>query len=134
MVTIKHELESSPVFPPKPLKPRCPLCGNGGSNLVKEVTRSSNRNSNANRPYLRCSACSKFVTFTDKRGEHNSNESCHCERPSRLQVSSMQKGRKLHYVCSGGQCGCYMPARNKENKQVHLTEELVKDLADLKLI
>lgn len=134
MVTVKHELESLPIFPPGLPKPCCPLCGKGGTNLIKLTTRTSNRNGNANRPYLKCSACRKFITFTDTRGDHAINRVCHCYKPSRLQVSSLQKGRKLHYVCSTGQCGFYDPAMNRESKHVVLPEDLVKDFADLNLI
>lgn len=124
MVMVKNELKLPPDIPPRC---RC-------DSLLRLTTRTSNRNGNAGRPYLKCSDCRMFVTFTDARGDHAVNRMCHCQRPSRLQVSSLQKGRKLHYVCSTGQCDFYRLAINKESKLVILPEDLVEDLADLKLI
>merc|ERR1711939_852676 len=118
MVAIKHDPEPDSLFPTELWKPLCPLCGKRGKNIVKLVTRRSNRNGNANRPYLKCLDCRKFVTFTDSRGDHTVNKMCGCRKPSRIQVSSLQKGRRLHY----------------ESKEIVLSEDLVQDMAHLKLI
>jgi hypothetical protein len=98
------------------------------------ITRTSNRNGNANRPYLKCSPCDKFVTFLDERGNHPVNRKCECHRPSRLQVASFYKGRKLHFVCSTGNCAFYEVAHDAYNKPINLAEDLVTKLAGLRLI
>lgn len=133
MVAIKHDPEQDSLFPTESPKLCCPLCGRRGSNIVKLVTRRSNRNGNANRPYLKCLDCRKFMTFTDSRGDHTVNRICCCHKPSRIQVSSLQKGRRLHYVCSTGQCDFWELAMNQESKEIVLSEELVKGMAELKL-
>lgn len=117
---------------PGPPSYRCPSCQS--EHLTKLITKTSNRNGNANRPYLKCSPCNKFVTFLDERGEHSVNPGCDRHRPSRLQVASFHKGRKLHFVCSTGQCTFYEEPLTRKARPITLTEELVEELAWLKLI
>jgi hypothetical protein len=134
MTRVKHETASQPIFPPDPPKPRCPLCQQSGCNLEKLTTRTSNRNGNANRPYLKCSKCDKFVTFLDDRGTHPVNPKCECHVPSRLQVASFCKGRKLHFVCSTGHCRFYELARDREYKPIDLAEDYILKFATLRSI
>lgn len=134
MTRVKHETISQPIYPPEPRKPRCPICSQSGKNLLRLTTRTSNRNGNANRPYLKCSPCDKFITFLDERGSHSVNPRCECHMPSRLQVASSNKGRKLHFVCSTGHCTFYEVAHDNDNETINLTESLVVKLASLRLI
>ncbi|KAF2158363.1 hypothetical protein M409DRAFT_71684 [Zasmidium cellare ATCC 36951] len=139
MVSIKHQPlpispPSTPPGTPTPANPRCPLCGAGNPHLTKYITRTSNRNANAGRPYLRCDPCNRFVTFTDKRGVHEVNPHCQCDKPSRIQVASKHKGRGLHFVCSTGVCKFYEEAKDEAGKISLMDEQMVKQLASLKLI
>lgn len=133
MVSIKHDpLPISP--PPVPGKPRCPLCGSGNPHLTRHITRTSNRNANSGRPYLRCDTCNRFVTFLDERGVHSVNRRCDCGNPSRIQVAGKHKGRSLHFVCSAGACNFYEEAQDDAGKVSLVDEQMVKQLAGLRLI
>lgn len=134
MVAIKIESTDDPIFPHYPPRPRCPLCGVDGRYLTKLITRTSNRNKNAGRPYIKCLPCDRFITFLDDRGKHKVNPKCACGKPTRIQVASQRKGRGLHYVCSTGACGHYSIALDSQRKQINLSEDMVDKLASLQLI
>ncbi|KAI1923743.1 hypothetical protein LOZ65_003193, partial [Ophidiomyces ophidiicola] len=105
--------------------PKCYLCGRKG---VLKITRASNRNGNAGRPYYKCLPCNKFLTFNDLRGNDPKNPQCFCGTSSKLQISGLDKKvpRGLHYVCRLGRCGFYDTERRG---QMQLTVD--EDLVDL---
>ena len=127
-----------PVTPPPVPMPRCPLCGAQCDQLTKFVTRTSNRNSNSGRPYLKCMPCEKFITFLDDRGIDSRAPKCACDLPSRLQVSGKygkSTPRGLHYVCSVGHCEYYEVKKNDYGRQQTIdNEDLVSLFATLKVI
>ncbi|EME82072.1 uncharacterized protein MYCFIDRAFT_77627 [Pseudocercospora fijiensis CIRAD86] len=125
MVAVKTSDAMAPC-PFSPPSPPCPICGQPTTTCV---TRTSNRNGNAGRPYLKCGSCRKFITFVDKRGISSKNPECVCGKASRIQVAGKGKGRGLHYVCQSGACDFFDVARNKDGDQISLTEKLVEDLA-----
>ncbi|KXL46122.1 hypothetical protein M433DRAFT_160112 [Acidomyces richmondensis BFW] len=115
----------------------CPWCGRKDNNLYFYITRTSNRNGNAGRPYVKCGPCQKFITFQDNRGVHLDNPKCKCETPARLQVAGKfqkVKPRGLHYVCSTGGCNHYSVAKNELGRQYSLSDDLLTMFVNLKLI
>lgn len=48
--------------------PRCTRCGASSAQLTGHTTRNDNPKGNASRPYLKCSACDRFITYVDGRG------------------------------------------------------------------
>lgn len=135
---------SSPSSTPPPSPPSSPNCSKCGANddaLSKYITRSSNRNGNAGRPYTKCVPCDRFITFNDDRGNHANNIECYCGTPSRLQVAGKAKGRGLHYVCSSGACRFYdirakadVEGREQVAEQATVTEDLLKLMVELKIV
>ncbi|KAF1823916.1 uncharacterized protein K489DRAFT_169265 [Dissoconium aciculare CBS 342.82] len=117
--------------------PRCATCGAVTSRLTYFKTRSSNRNGNAGRPYLKCMICNKFVTFTDCRGINNDAPRCVCGLLSRQQIAGRmgtRTPRGLHYVCSLGQCEFYQARTNAQGEQQVLAEHLIDLFAKLNVI
>lgn len=90
---------------PPPEEP--PACCHCGGQSKKFITRSTNRNGNAGRPYYKCTCCSKFLAFADDRGNDPNNPRCDCGVSSKRQLASREKGRKIHYVCRLGKCNFY---------------------------
>ncbi|KAH9883296.1 hypothetical protein F4778DRAFT_802559 [Xylariomycetidae sp. FL2044] len=114
-------------------RPRCYLCDSPSS---RRVTRSSNRNGNAGRPYFKCVPCDKFLVFADARGNDHENPVCLCRVASKRQVAGRdrQVPRCLHYVCRLGRCGFFARARDVEGKAVTVDEEMIETLARLSII
>ena len=85
------------------LPPYCSQCKRSGE---RQITRRSNRNGNAGRPYFRCPSCDRFLTFDDDRGIDLTNENCHCGVPSRRQLNGREHTIPggIHYVCAKGKC------------------------------
>ncbi|OAL44887.1 hypothetical protein IQ07DRAFT_591739 [Pyrenochaeta sp. DS3sAY3a] len=102
----------------------------------KRITRSSNRNGNAGRPYLKCSRCHKFIAFTDDRGLNPRNPECRCGVPSRTQVVGRDKGvpSGVFLGCGGRGCGFYKICVDDAQNQVCLDEEVIEQLARLRIV
>ncbi|KAL6910133.1 hypothetical protein GGI43DRAFT_389415 [Trichoderma evansii] len=90
---------------PAPEEP--PACRQCGEESKRYITRPTNRNGNAGRPYYKCDRCPKFAGFADTRGNDPNNPPCDCGASSRRQLASRVKGRKIHYVCRLGKCNFY---------------------------
>ena len=116
--------------------PHCPECDAHTAQLTTFTTRTSNRNGNAGRKYLKCVPCKRFVAFLDDRGVHASNPTCFCNRPSRLQIAGAGKikPRGLHYVCVRGGCDFYEAATDDQGEQYSATERLAEIMIQLKII
>lgn len=56
------------------------------------------------------------------------------DQPSRIQVASKHKGRGLHFVCSTRVYKFYEEAKDEAGKMSLVDEQMVKQLASLKLI
>ncbi|KAL7911194.1 hypothetical protein GGI35DRAFT_446788 [Trichoderma velutinum] len=118
--------------PPPPKPPTCGKCKIAG---MRHITRSSNRNGNAGRPYYRCASCHNFLRFDDNRGNDPGNPVCHCGVPSRTQVACREKGRKVHYVCRQGECDFYNVCRStSDGSVVTLEDDILVLLAGLTII
>lgn len=123
--------------------PRCSSCDATYPHLRRFVTRRSNRNGNAGRPYLKCMPCEKFITFLDDRGIDLDGPHCFCDFPCRLQVSGRYvvttTPRGLHYVCAFGRCKYHEPVKRDgkgtdTGEQETVPEEFVDLFARLKVI
>ncbi|KAI0412234.1 hypothetical protein F5X98DRAFT_379980 [Xylaria grammica] len=121
-------LESPPTQPP-----RCHRCGRTSERLV---TRSSNRNGNAGRPYYKCLHCNKFLVFGDYRGNDSTNPKCYCGCSSKLQVTGRSNSvpGRLHYVCRLGLCDFSGPCRDERGLDVVINMDLVGGLSRLFII
>ncbi|KAG6012476.1 hypothetical protein E4U54_007517 [Claviceps lovelessii] len=75
----------------------------------------------------------KFLVFADDRGDDANNPHCFCAAPSKRQISSPGKGRKVHYVCGGGECDFYRPCYDENGKLVSVTSNLVDLLFRMKI-
>ncbi len=78
--------------------PYCPRCGAKYKDLERFVTKTSNRNGNSGRPYLKCMPCNKFVTWLDDRGIDDECPTCSCKLLCRRQVAG-NKARLIHEHC-----------------------------------
>ena len=116
--------------------PHCSECDATGSRLSTFTTRTSNRNGNAGRKYLKCVPCNRFIAVLDERGVHAGNPECFCHHPARLQIAGAGKStpRGLHYVCVKGGCAFYAPATNDQGDQYSATERLADIMVQLKII
>jgi hypothetical protein len=115
----------------------CSSCDRSGSNLRFFVTRRSNRNGNAGRPYVKCGPCDKFIAFRDTRGIHHDDPHCDCNTPARLQVAGKSQKttpRGLHYVCGTGRCDHYSIAEDEAEEQYRLPEQVLEMLVRLSII
>lgn len=119
----------APLAPAAATPPPCFRCRRPSERLV---TRSSNRNHNAGRPYHKCVPCNNFLGFADDRGNDPRNPSCPCGHSSRAQRAG-GSGR-LHYVCRMGTCDFYSPFRDASGAQVSVGEDLVERMAGLGII
>lgn len=129
----------SPSRPPlTPVRlPRCSCCGAKYKDLERFVTKSSNRNSNSGRPYLKCTPCNKFVTWLDDRGIDDECPTCSCNFLCRRQVAGKYgkiNPRALHFVCSMGTCDYYRVCRYDDGEEQVTTDELVDLLAKMNVI
>ena len=113
-----------------------PICRECYCRTSRHITRASNRNGNAGRPYYKCDQCNKFHCFDDDRGNDPRNPRCLCQVASRQQVAGPEKAipRGLHYVCRSGQCNFYTVRRDVNAQQITVTEDLVEMLARLEVI
>ncbi|KAK7219776.1 hypothetical protein V2G26_007779 [Clonostachys chloroleuca] len=119
---------------PPPEEP--PICFRCRGPSKKHITRTSNRNGNAGRPYYKCICCGQFLAFADDRGNDPSNPLCHCGSSSKMQVACREKGRKVHYVCRLGKCDFYK-ACHSANQDAVVTVDgdgIISLLAMLRLI
>jgi hypothetical protein len=125
---------ATPHSSPSATPPNCRSC-NQLTTLF--ITRVSNRKGNARRPYYKCSHCAQFQRFNDQRGNSLNNPPCHCNVPSKMQVSGPDKivSRGLHYVCQPGACDYYEIRRDGRHRQVSLPDDdVVNMFASLQLI
>ena len=111
-----------------------PTCLRCGQETERLITRWSNRNGNAGRPYYKCLHCGGFNSFADDRGNDAGNPLCDCGQASRRQISGVQRGRRVHYVCRFGRCDYFTFHWTAENKVMSLTEDVVEWLARLRLV
>lgn len=114
---------------------RPPCCSNCNCFGERQITRRSNRNGNAGRPYFRCPSCSRFLTFDDDRGIHPTNENCHCGAASRRQLNGRDHAIPggIHYVCARGKCKYFSRHMTNYGWQLAIEEELVNLLIKTKL-
>lgn len=127
-------LHVSAVLAPGPVvAPICILCR---APITRQITRTSNRNGNAGRPYYKCIPCNKFHCFDDRRGNDPTNPPCFCGISSKRQLSGPEKpmGRMVHYVCRIGGCNFYSDHGNTQQKITNVNRELVELLARLSII
>ncbi|GAW25178.1 hypothetical protein SAMD00023353_0203280 [Rosellinia necatrix] len=119
--------------PPPEEPPSCYRCG-GVSEL--SVTRSSNRNGNAGRPFYKCRSCGKFLVFNDNRGNDPTNPECNCGSSSKRQVSGRSKtvAGRLHYVCRLGTCDFFSPCRDENGVDSVVNMDFVEKLSQLSFI
>ncbi|KAG5921820.1 hypothetical protein E4U42_005691 [Claviceps africana] len=108
--------------------PNTPVCLKCDKPTVRRITRQSNRNGNAGRPYYICIPCNKFSCFTDDRGKDPGNPPCDCGVPSRRQVACREKGRKVHFVCMSGKCDFYRTCFDAEGDVVAVETDALLDL------
>lgn len=118
-----------PLAPAPESGPDCMMCGKASSRFV---TRTSNRNNNAARPYYKCVPCDRFLVFDDTRGNDPSNPHCHCGTSSKRQISGRhrQVSRGIHYVCRLGKCDFYCPAKDMCDEQLSF-EDVQEELLQL---
>lgn len=100
------------------------------------VTRASNRNGNAGRPYYKCVPCDKFLVFADNRGNDPTNPPCMCGLASKRQVAGKERktSRGLFYVCRKGACDFYAPALDRQEQQISIEDPIITLLAKLCII
>lgn len=113
--------------------PSCRRCGGPGT---RHITRASNRNGNARRPFVRCTPCSEFITFTDDRGIDPTNPKCDCGRPSRRQLTGKDKAvpRAIHFVCSEGRCDFYSEGVDERGGRATVTLDFLDMMIRLKIV
>ncbi len=126
-----QQKEISPLREIQPVIPSCRSCAKPGTRLI---TRSSNRNGNAGRPYYKCFPCDKFLCFDDSRGEDEKNPLCRCGRSSRRQLSSREKGREIFYVCSTGSCQFFERHKRADGSNWSVGDDVAEALAELHVI
>ncbi|KAG7403635.1 hypothetical protein Forpe1208_v016332 [Fusarium oxysporum f. sp. rapae] len=122
------------VLAPAPTHP--PICFMCNSPSQRFITRSSNRNGNAGRPFDKCTNCRKFLGFADERGNVPDNPLCHCGESSKTQVNGQNRGNPggLHFVCRLGTCDYYAVGMNRNHEQIRLRRDMVEHFANLKLV
>lgn len=119
---------------PEEEPPTCLRCNRAGEFLI---TRASNRNGNAQRPYYKCIPCRKFLRFNDDRGNDPSNPHCFCGVSSKRQVAALTRRvpRGLHFICRLGDCNFYKPFRDPQGHHFAVeTEELLDQLINLRIV
>ena len=120
------------LLPPPATPPSCFRCSRPSTRCV---TRHSNRNGNAGRPYFKCIPCNQFLVFADSRGNHPSNPPCPCGLSSKKQVSglSRQVARAVHFVCRAGKCDFYQ-ACGTDGETVVLEQETLDQFIRLRIV
>ena len=113
--------------------PNCIKCGLLTSRLI---TKQSNRNGNALRPYYKCQPCNKFHCFADTRGNDPANPLCYCRVSSKRQLSGLDKRppRQLHYVCRLGTCNYYEVDRSLSGESKDFDENILERMRELNLV
>lgn len=113
-----HDLPPPPQGPPPPhphqhlYQPpphQGPACHSCGVPSQLHSVNSSNPNGNAGRKYYACGSCPfgrGWVSWADARGVHNANPPCHCERPSRRDITGVYSTRPnvKFWTCATGHC------------------------------
>lgn len=126
--------QASTTVPHLSQPPPCRRCRGPGT---RHITRASNRNGNARRPFVKCaSSCGKFISFTDERGIDPSNPGCDCGRPSRRQITGRDKAvpRAIHFVCSEGRCDFYSEGVDGSGDRVTVALGLLDRMIRLKIV
>ncbi|KAG8666665.1 hypothetical protein FPOAC1_011475 [Fusarium poae] len=115
--TLYISLAEAPLLPPP--------CFQCNSPSRRYVTRSSNLNGNASRPYYKCIKCPKFLCFADQRGNVTNNPPCQCGKSSKFQVAGWTNRQPggLHLVCRMGACGYYSSVVDQNGEQKVLSRE-----------
>lgn len=135
--TLTFDLSSarvSELHPPPETVPNCRRCGEPAT---EEVTRPSNRNGNAGRPYYKCHRCNKFLCFADDRGNDPNNPLCNCGIPSRRQVSGRHRrvSRGVHFVCRQGGCDFYDICQRDDGQHLSIeSEDLLTLFVNLRIV
>ncbi|KAI0116358.1 hypothetical protein GGR51DRAFT_315064 [Nemania sp. FL0031] len=117
--------------PPPTQPPRC--CDQVGTRFI---TRSSNPNGNAGRPYYKCLYCGKFLVFDDWRGNTATNPECHCGHSSKRQVTGRYKraAGQWHFVCRLGACNFYSLCKDEKGEDIFMDMDLTEAFSRLFLI
>jgi hypothetical protein len=106
----------------KPLTPRFPLdldrleCSRCDGEPERKITRPTNPNGNAGRPYYICSDCGEWITWYDDRGVHGSNPNYDCGiacRQDRAGANAeiLETGLGF-WTCASGSCGYFAKLMN----------------------
>ncbi|KAK0646963.1 hypothetical protein B0T16DRAFT_171222 [Cercophora newfieldiana] len=107
------------------------------TSIQEHITSRSNRNGNAGRPFLKCQSCTKFLGFTDERGNCPDNPPCDCGEPSKTQLVGLGLGKRVprgvFFVCRRAECNYYAELVNEEGDQVRATEVVEELLAGLRI-
>ena len=111
-----------------------PNCRSCGEECTRHVTRSSNRNGNAGRPYYKCIPCNIFSCFDDSRGEDEKNPLCDCGKSSRRQLSSRERGRQIFYVCKTGSCEFFQFHKRQDGRNWSVEENVAEAFAELHIV
>jgi hypothetical protein len=111
--------------------PNCRSCRKA---CTRHITRSSNRNGNAGRPYYKCIPCDKFSCFEDSRGEDETNPLCDCGKSSRRQLSGREKGRRIFYVCKTGSCDFFQFHKRQDGSIWSVGQDMAEALAELRVV
>lgn len=111
--------------------PRCRRCGDP---CVRRITRTTNRNGNAGRPFYKCIPCDKFSCFADPVGDSEKNPLCDCGLNSKRDLSSREKGRKIFFTCKSGQCDFFEFHKREDGTDWQVDEDIAKALKDLKFL
>lgn len=105
---------SRPLQPQLPLShPCCQRCGRTSS-LRRLITKPSNRNGNAGRPYYICTRCNGkskrgWVSWDDEHGIRDGNPVCYCGALSRQDREAKNRERNGlgFWTCATGSCDYY---------------------------
>ena len=113
-------------------------CFKCGGRVRREITRHSNRNGNAGRPYDKCQnpRCGKFLGFVDERGNDPTNPECECGVPSKRQITGERNRtpRAIFYVCNRRRCDYYAEETDARGNRVRVQPGLVDLMAMLSII
>ena len=122
-----------PLHNPPPTPPPCFLCKGPSKRCI---TRESNRNGNAGRPYYKCFPCNKFLVFDDSRGNEPGNPECPCGYSSKRQVSGTGKrvARAVHFVCRMGTCDYYQAKEKMDGSREILDDEMMARFENLTIV
>ena len=99
-------------LPPQPPPHHGPACHSCGNPSQLYSVNASNPNGNAGRQYYACGTCQfgrGWVSWADARGLHDTNPPCHCQRPSRKDMTGVYSARPnvQFWTCATGHCTYY---------------------------